>query len=244
MSRAAPHVPQRQQRVIVLPRQVLQDFPRGQLLSDVLATRRLGPSEVAHMGVHLATALEALHTRGLTHGFISPQSVLLLPDGRAVLWDTALVLGREGRGGQPDRQLARLARCARFLAPERARGGAATPAADIWSLGAVLCAAGGAATLPLTESVIATLHRVATGQWRPSPPPEWPVALRSLVEQMLRETGPGRPRAVAVAEELRWPHTCAADEPRLKRATRWVRRVWRATRGFVLSIPAGVRRFA
>ena len=80
----------------------------------------------------LADALAALHAVGLTHGDVKPENVRLDAAGRAVLLD--LGFARRSRGEERRPEAGSLA----YLAPERARGGGATAASDVFALGVVL----------------------------------------------------------------------------------------------------------
>src|SRR5207253_1993489 len=67
------------------------DFPEGKLLSAALA-EVLPPDALGRMAIELADALQLVHSDGVFHGELSSDSVLLLPDGRSILWDMPLVL--------------------------------------------------------------------------------------------------------------------------------------------------------
>ena len=108
-------------------------------LDQILATSGpLSPRRAAEMGRQLLSALTVAHAAGVLHRDVKPSNVLLSTDDRAVLTDfgiatfqgdprltqTGMVMGSPG-----------------FTAPERIRGGDASPASDLWSLGATLYAA-------------------------------------------------------------------------------------------------------
>ena len=80
----------------------------------------------------IAAGLGAIHAAGIVHRDISPQNALRMSDGRLVLSDFGLATDSfDGttsiRGGT-----------VAYMAPEVARGGRASFAADIWALGAVI----------------------------------------------------------------------------------------------------------
>ncbi len=119
-------------------------FEKGGSLLDHL--RRVGRMElrtVARMGVQLADALEMAHQRGVIHRDLKPENVLLssvpaegeTPQVRLTDFGIAKVYGGVG---------SRLTRVGAFVgtpqyaAPEQFEGIAPTPAADVYSLGAVL----------------------------------------------------------------------------------------------------------
>ncbi len=177
---------------------VALDFPEGQLLST-FEGEFAAPARLLTLGAALADALAALHEGGIVHGELSPSSVLCLPEGRAILWDAPLVMANRltDRRGE-ERALGLLAHAAPFISPERARGLPPSLAADVFALGATLCAAGGGA-LPASHSTLAILHRIATGDWTPDIPAQLPPAARALLQRMLSPDPLSRPAAREVA---------------------------------------------
>lgn len=103
----------------------------GRPLSELLnEDGPLDPAGAADIGLRLLGVVEAAHGKGIAHGDINPARVLLSPDGEVVLTG----FGRVGTdpslpAGDPS-----------YASPEQARGDAATPATDLWALGAVLFA--------------------------------------------------------------------------------------------------------
>jgi len=85
----------------------------------------------------VAGGLAALHAAGWAHGDVKPENMRLDDSGRAVLLDLGFVEPVQSDPASPlprratDRQSGSLA----YLAPERARGQPATPAADVFALG-------------------------------------------------------------------------------------------------------------
>nr|WP_255426800.1 hypothetical protein [Pseudonocardia sp. C8] len=105
---------------------------------------------VAAVGRDALAALRAVHAEGRTHGGLDPECVLLTPDGRGVVTDIGLARAVGRRGPDP----------AAFAPPERAD----TPAADLWSLGAVLHHATGGRVQPGSP-----LAQAITGLTAPDP---------------------------------------------------------------------------
>jgi eukaryotic-like serine/threonine-protein kinase len=89
----------------------------------------LDPEDVAWLGLHLASALHHLHSRGVLHLDVKPSNVVA-EAGRAKLIDLSLARApgryRPGVGTWCN------------LSPEQARGDELGPAADVWGLGTVL----------------------------------------------------------------------------------------------------------
>src|SRR3984957_3277417 len=118
---------------------IVMQLIHAQSLDQVLATSGpLAPRRVAEIGRQLLSALTVAHAAGVMPRDVKPSNVLLGADDRAVLTDfgiatfqddpkltqTGIVMGSPG-----------------FTAPERIRGEDASPASDLWSLGATLFAA-------------------------------------------------------------------------------------------------------
>src|SRR5260370_29761553 len=115
---------------------IVMQLVRAQSLDQVLATSGpLSPRRAAEMGRQLLSALSVAHAAGVMHRDVKPSNVLLGNDDRAVLTDFGIAtfqgdpkITQTGLGmGSPG-----------FTAPERIRGEDASPASDLWSLGATL----------------------------------------------------------------------------------------------------------
>lgn len=110
---------------------VVMETLTGQTLAHLIETspRRLSVPEIAHLGMHMASALRYLHRAGWLHLDLKPSNVVA-ETGRAKLIDLSVAR-------RPGRMPAGIGTWC-YMAPEQARGGAVGPAADVWGLGAVL----------------------------------------------------------------------------------------------------------
>src|SRR5215469_10906785 len=98
----------------------------------------LPPLQAARVGADLLSALACAHAAGVLHRDVKPGNVLVGPDDAAVLTD----FGIATFSGDPAlTQAGTVVGTPGFTAPERVGGGSATPASDLWSLGATLYAA-------------------------------------------------------------------------------------------------------
>jgi eukaryotic-like serine/threonine-protein kinase len=98
----------------------------------------LPPRRAARIGVQILDALEAAHAAGVLHGDVQPGNVLLGPEDQVVLTDFGMAIAD---GGTALTTSGVLIGSPAYMAPERVRGEPATPAADMWSLGATMYAA-------------------------------------------------------------------------------------------------------
>jgi serine/threonine protein kinase len=111
------------------------EFVDGKTLADLLdfsAGGRLRVSDALRIAIHLGGALEHLHARGFVHLDLAPSNVILRRDGRPVLIDFGAA--RRYGGGRPPRPIGTDA----YMAPEECLLGPVSPAADVFSLGALL----------------------------------------------------------------------------------------------------------
>ncbi|MDH2428596.1 serine/threonine-protein kinase [Sphaerisporangium sp. TRM90804] len=96
----------------------------------------LPPARVAEIGLQVLAALRAAHQAGVLHRDVKPDNVLLAKDGgRAVLTDFGIAMLDDD---SPVTRTGMLIGTPAFIAPERAAGGQATRASDLWSLGVTL----------------------------------------------------------------------------------------------------------
>jgi tRNA A-37 threonylcarbamoyl transferase component Bud32 len=118
---------------------IVMELVAARSLERVLAEDGpLPPRRVAEVGTMLLGALATAHAAGIVHRDVKPGNVLLTRDGRAVLTD----FGIAAVAGDPAlTQTGMVVGTPGFCAPERIRGAPASPASDLWSLGATLYAA-------------------------------------------------------------------------------------------------------
>ena len=118
---------------------IVMQLVSAQSLDQVLAASGpLSPRRAAEMARQLLSALSVAHAAGVMHRDVKPSNVLLGSDDRAVLTDFGIATFQ----GDPKlTQTGMVMGSPGFTAPERIRGEDASPASDLWSLGATLFAA-------------------------------------------------------------------------------------------------------
>jgi len=156
------------------PSIVMELVPFRSLRDAVAEDGPMTPAEAARVGLSVLSALRAVHEVGVVHRDVKPANILLGPDGRVVLADFGIAKAADSPAltisgvllGSPS-----------YLAPERARGGRAGAAADMWALGASLFAAVEGHPPFERDGVLASLTAVVADELEPSPHagPLWPV---------------------------------------------------------------------
>ncbi|MFC4031237.1 serine/threonine-protein kinase [Streptomyces polygonati] len=125
----------------------------------------LPPREAARVGAAVAGALRAAHEREIQHRDVKPANILIEHEsGRVVLTDFGIarvpgagtISETGGFVGSPE-----------YTAPERMSGRGAGPASDLWSLGALLCAAVHGESPFRRDSIGEIVHAVAIDELTP-----------------------------------------------------------------------------
>ena len=115
---------------------IVMEQVSGGDLSVVLGERGpLPPTAVARIGQQVADALSAAHAAGLVHRDIKPSNILLSPDGRVQVADFGIAQAATSSAATAsDIAIGSVL----YSSPEQARGDAAAPASDVYSLGLVM----------------------------------------------------------------------------------------------------------
>ena len=172
---------------------IVMELIRARPLDQVIAEDGpLPPSRAAQLGLGLLDALNSAHQAGVLHRDVKPSNVLIKPNGKAVLTDfgIATIQGDPGLT-----QAGMVVGTPGFSPPERVRGAAATPASDLWSLGATLYAAvEGRGPFDRAGGSAAIVASIAT-----EPAPRAPSAgpLAPVIDALLRADPAERPDAAA-----------------------------------------------
>ncbi|MEU1589597.1 serine/threonine-protein kinase [Micromonospora sp. NPDC005710] len=195
---------------------VMEHVPSRSLSAVVAVDGPLAPAEVARVGLHVLAALSAAHATGVVHGELSPLNVLLADDGRIMLGGFGLAIFDSSN---PATVTAPTLATVQYVAPERARDGRATPATDLWALGATLyLAAEGRPpwNRPSTLGTLAALATEAPDRMTASP-------LETTITGLLRRNPRQRLSAPEARDQLEQvaAATVPIDPVAAPRARRW-----------------------
>ncbi|WP_108988070.1 serine/threonine protein kinase [Streptomyces coelicoflavus] len=107
----------------------VSEWVAGVPLGDLLDRRgAFGHARAARVGLELLAVLEAAHAHGVTHGELSPGQVFVREEGSVVVTGFGLA----------GATLAPRLTAPAYASPEQARDERIGPAADLWTLGAIL----------------------------------------------------------------------------------------------------------
>ncbi|GAA5063663.1 serine/threonine-protein kinase [Nocardia callitridis] len=117
---------------------VTEYFPGRSLVEIARHERKLTASQAVAVGEQIASALAHCHDNGILHCDVSPENILLTPEGDAGLTDfgSSLDYLDAGTGERPEAAATRGKW--RYLAPELRRGGLPGPKGDVFALAAAL----------------------------------------------------------------------------------------------------------
>lgn len=120
------------------------EFAAGPSLRDEMGGAALEARHALHLATHIADALTEGHAKGLVHGDLRPDTIVVTPKGSVkvlnfgmTMWTTGGV-ARAKAANAPDSLDREEALVAGYLSPEQARGAEVDARSDLFALGAVL----------------------------------------------------------------------------------------------------------
>ncbi|HEY9244547.1 MAG TPA: serine/threonine-protein kinase, partial [Streptosporangiaceae bacterium] len=177
---------------------IVMELIQGRSLEHIVGQDGpLPPRQAADLGGRLLSALRCAHAAGILHRDVKPSNVLLGADGRAVLTDFGIATLE---GDSTLTQAGMVMGTPGFTAPERVRGEPASPASDLWSLGATLFAAvEGHGLFDDRKTPLAILAAIANEE---PPRPRRAGPLGPAIEALLRRDPRARPDPATAARML------------------------------------------
>ncbi|MEU6912014.1 serine/threonine-protein kinase [Streptomyces olindensis] len=162
---------------------IVMELIEGGSLADRLAgSGPVDAAEAARIGIALLGALRAAHASGVLHRDLKPDNVLLeTGTDRVVLTDFGIA---QVQGVPTLTENGSFVGSPEYTAPERMSGARTGPESDLWSLGALLCAALSGESPFHRDSLGGILHAVVVGDIQPPAQagPLMPV-VRGLLER-------------------------------------------------------------
>jgi eukaryotic-like serine/threonine-protein kinase len=168
----------------------------------------LAPPRVLHVFASLLDALSLCHRRGIVHGDLKPENVMVVPSRRGHERVRLLDFGIATINTDPDAPVKEVFGTPGYLAPELYTGRAPSPASDVYAAGIVL--------FELMTGRSPFVGKTRGSLWREQvelPPPrisDWVEGAGAEMDALLM-------RSLAVAPENRYP-TAAAFKTAFRRA--------------------------
>ncbi|MCD6641209.1 MAG: serine/threonine protein kinase [Nocardioides sp.] len=189
---------------------LVMEYVEGRTLAQLVRDEGpLPPARAASLVGQVADALAEAHGRGIVHRDVKPSNVLVGAGDDAKLGDFGIA---RASTDATLTQTGLVTGSPAYLAPEVASGASATPASDVWSLGATLFhAVTGSPPYDVGDNLIGALYRIVHED-----PPRLPDGhpLAGLVEATMVKDPAARWTAAQVRDELvRVQHGEAGSTP-------------------------------
>jgi hypothetical protein len=182
---------------------IVYEYVAGKTMREAMRAGELGDAATLEAAAQVLEGLAHAHAHGIVHRDVKPANVLLV-DGRGIsvkLFDFGLALMHEEQGltahGDIPGTLA-------YISPERLRGDAAGPPADVWAVGVLLWESL-AGVHPFWGGTLIDTAK-AIGKGAPSlreQRPDLPRPLTACVDRALSVAPGRRPTAASLAGALR-----------------------------------------
>jgi serine/threonine-protein kinase len=115
---------------------IVLEYVEGSNLAQILdAEASLDPARAANIARQAAAALDYSHAQGVIHRDIKPSNLMIDSDGKVRVADFGIAKTIDS--GQTQTDLGEMKGTISYMAPELLEGHPASPASDIYSLGAV-----------------------------------------------------------------------------------------------------------
>ncbi len=179
---------------------LVMELVRGGSFHKLLRRGPADPAKVLAVLVETSRALAFAHQHGVVHRDVKPANILLTRAGKAKVADFGLARAVDHSSMTTE---GKLLGTATYMSPEQAKGGRATSAADVYSMGVMIYEAI-AGKLPFeSDSQLGFLYQHAEIEPpRPVVRPPFPPALGALALDCLAKDPAARPTMAQVADRL------------------------------------------
>lgn len=137
---------------------IVMELVEAATLSTLISAQGPMPQDrVASIALQTLSALECAHAAGIIHRDVKPGNLMVQPNGRVKLTDFGIAQATD------DPRLTTsgsLIGSPAYMSPERIHGHEASPASDLWALGATLCYAIEGVSPYERSSTASTLHAI------------------------------------------------------------------------------------
>ncbi|CAN5823695.1 hypothetical protein BH23PLA1_BH23PLA1_08380 [soil metagenome] len=127
---------------------IAMEYLKGETMETILAEGPMPLPRVVDLGRQVASAVAAAHEVGVVHGDLKPQNIMVTDEGVAKVLDFGLSRRVEAHPDDPYETLAMdtqdsaeasgLFGTPSYMAPEQTRGETASPASDVFTMGALI----------------------------------------------------------------------------------------------------------
>ena len=205
---------------------LVMEYVDGPTLAELIREQGpMSPDRAAAILAQAAEALSAAHAAGVVHRDVKPSNILVTPEGQVKLSDFGIA---RAEADASLTQTGLVTGSPAYLAPEVASGQLATPASDVWSLGATLFhTLAGEPPYDVGDNVLGALYRIVHEEPPRLDDAGWLAPLVAVVDdprpggalvdgrgrRVPAARGPGPPCRTPTAPLREVPQSDAPDHP-------------------------------
>ncbi|MGQ0648411.1 MAG: serine/threonine-protein kinase [Gemmatimonadaceae bacterium] len=143
---------------------IAMEYVSGQLMEQVLVQGPMDPDRMLGWFAQVVDAVGYVHQRGIVHRDLKSNNIKIDEQEQVKLLDFGIAKSGDSPKLTTDGSMIGTLH---YLSPEQVRGGAATPASDIWALGVVLYEMATGRVPFESESLTGVMMRILKGSYSP-----------------------------------------------------------------------------